>query len=72
VDPRAGLDDVEKRKFYPHRDLNSDPSVVQPVASRYTYYAIEKIKMERIWKEGVVAYFQLLYRPLTRGTGNSH
>jgi hypothetical protein len=33
VDPRAGLDDVEKRKFY--RDSNSDPSVVQPIASRY-------------------------------------
>jgi hypothetical protein len=32
VDPRAGLD--------PHRDLNPDPSVVQPVASRYTDYAI--------------------------------
>jgi hypothetical protein len=25
---------------YPHRDLNPDPSVVQPVASRYTDYAI--------------------------------
>jgi hypothetical protein len=25
---------------YPHQDLNSDPSVVQPVASRYTDYAI--------------------------------
>jgi hypothetical protein len=32
VDPRAGLDDVEKR--------NSDPSIVQPVASRYTKYTI--------------------------------
>jgi hypothetical protein len=35
VDPRAGLDDVEKLKFLPHRDLKSDLSVVQPVASRY-------------------------------------
>jgi hypothetical protein len=35
VDHRVGLDDVEKRKFLPnHRDLNSNPSVVQPVASR--------------------------------------
>jgi hypothetical protein len=35
VNPRAGLDDVEKKKF-----LNSDPSVFQPVASRYTDYPI--------------------------------
>jgi hypothetical protein len=27
---------MEKRKFLPYRDSNSDPSVVQPVASRYT------------------------------------
>jgi hypothetical protein len=39
VDPRAGLDDVEKRKFLTYRDSNSDPSVVQPVSSRYTDYA---------------------------------
>jgi hypothetical protein len=35
VDPRADLDDVVKRKFLTFRDSNSDPSVVQPVASRY-------------------------------------
>jgi hypothetical protein len=40
VGPRAGLDDVEKRKFFNLRDSNSDPSVVQPVASRYTDYSI--------------------------------
>jgi hypothetical protein len=34
VDPKAGLDDLEKRKFL------TLPSVVQPVASRYTDYAI--------------------------------
>jgi hypothetical protein len=34
LDPRAGLDDVEKRKFLPL------PGLVQPVASRYTDYAI--------------------------------
>jgi hypothetical protein len=33
---RAGLDDVEKRKILPLPDSNSDPSVVQPVASRYS------------------------------------
>jgi hypothetical protein len=36
VDPRAGLDDVEKRKFLTLIDSNSDLLVVQPVASRYT------------------------------------
>jgi hypothetical protein len=40
VGPRAGLDDVEMRKFFPHRDSNSGLSVVQPVASRYTDCAI--------------------------------
>jgi hypothetical protein len=40
VGPRAGLDDVEKRNFLPLRDSNSDPSVVQLVASRYTDHAI--------------------------------
>jgi hypothetical protein len=39
VDPRAGMDDVENRKFLPLPGLNSDPSTVQPVASRYTDYA---------------------------------
>jgi hypothetical protein len=40
MDPRAGLDDLEKRNSWPYRDSNSDPSVVQPVASRYTDWAI--------------------------------
>jgi hypothetical protein len=40
VDPRVGLDDVERRKFLTLPDSNSNPSVVQPVASRYTHYAI--------------------------------
>jgi hypothetical protein len=35
VNPRTGLDDVERRKSYPYRDSNSDPSAVQPLASRY-------------------------------------
>jgi hypothetical protein len=27
---------MEKKKFWPYQDSNSDPSVVQPVGSRYT------------------------------------
>jgi hypothetical protein len=40
--PRAGLDDVEKRKFLilSELELEPDPSVVQPVATRYTDYAV--------------------------------
>jgi hypothetical protein len=35
MDPRAGLDDMKKRKFLILPDSNSYPSVVQPVASCY-------------------------------------
>jgi hypothetical protein len=37
---RAGLDDLEKRTFSTLPGLDSDPSVIQPIASRYTDYAI--------------------------------
>jgi hypothetical protein len=41
VDHRAGLDDVEKRKFSPpYREKNSDLSVVQAVTNLYTDYTI--------------------------------
>jgi hypothetical protein len=40
VDLKAGLDDLEKRKFLTLPGLELRPSVVQPVASRYTDYAI--------------------------------
>jgi hypothetical protein len=40
VDPRAGLDDWRSENSWPYRDLNSDSSVVQPIASRYTDWAI--------------------------------
>jgi hypothetical protein len=40
VDPTAGLDDVEKRNFLTLLGLELDPSVIQPVASHYTDYAI--------------------------------
>jgi hypothetical protein len=36
VDPTAGLDNVEKRKFLTIPGLELDPLVVQLVASRYT------------------------------------
>jgi hypothetical protein len=34
------MDEVEKRNSRSYRDSSSDPSVIQPVASRYTDYAI--------------------------------
>jgi hypothetical protein len=40
VDPTAGLDKVEKRKFLILLWLELRPPVVQPVASRYTDCAI--------------------------------
>jgi hypothetical protein len=40
VGPRNGLDSVEREKSWSYRDSNSDPSVVHPVASRYTDCAI--------------------------------
>jgi hypothetical protein len=42
VNPRAGLDNMERRKFLTYRDWksNSDPSFLQPVASRYDECAI--------------------------------
>jgi hypothetical protein len=38
--PGTGLDGMEKRKFFILRGSNSNFSVVQPIASRYTDYAI--------------------------------
>jgi hypothetical protein len=40
VDPMASLDGVEKRKFLTLPGLELDPSVVQPLASRYTDKAV--------------------------------
>jgi hypothetical protein len=37
---RTGINDVERRKILPQQDSNSDLSVIQPVASRYTDCAI--------------------------------
>jgi hypothetical protein len=38
--PITGLDEVERENSCPYRNSNSDPSVIQPVASRYTDCAI--------------------------------
>lgn len=40
IEPRADLYDEEKRTFLTVRDSNSDTSVVQPVASRFTYCTV--------------------------------
>jgi hypothetical protein len=36
MDPRAGLDGVENRKFLTLPGLELDPSVIQPAVCRYT------------------------------------
>jgi hypothetical protein len=58
LDPRAGLDDVEKRKFLTLPGLNSDPSVVQPIANRHTDCAIpapvrrlQEMKSDGPWRK---------------------
>jgi hypothetical protein len=40
VGPRAGLDGVKKRKFLTLAGLELQPSVFQPVPSRYTDWAV--------------------------------
>jgi hypothetical protein len=37
IGPRARLDDTRSEDYLPYRNSNSYPSVIQPVASRYTY-----------------------------------
>jgi hypothetical protein len=61
ADRRAGLDNVEKRKFLTLPVLELDHSVVQPVASRYTDFNlyplpnnIKKIKSRRMRRTGHV------------------
>jgi hypothetical protein len=48
VGPRAGLDEIEKGKCLPYRDSNSDPSVIQPVASCYTDCAIPALSLQAV------------------------
>jgi hypothetical protein len=48
VGPRASLDDVEERKFLALSEL-SDPSVDQPVASRYTDWTDKILNYRNYW-----------------------
>jgi hypothetical protein len=50
----TGLDDMERRINLPYWDLNSDPLLIQPVASHYTntaipvpYYMVYDFKRKR-------------------------
>jgi hypothetical protein len=52
VDPRPGLEDMEKLKFFTLPGLELDPSVIQPVVSQYTVYATADFIIV-----GVLSYF---------------
>jgi hypothetical protein len=65
VSPRASLDDMDKLISCPYRDSNSDPSVVQLVASRYADSATVALfkTLKTPWSESASE----LYRPSDRG-----
>jgi hypothetical protein len=46
VGPVTDPDDVERRNSFPYRDSNSDPSVVQPIATSRLYQFRKKTKQE--------------------------
>jgi hypothetical protein len=63
VDPRTGLDNMENLNFLTLQGLELDPSVVQPVASRYTNHATaHRKRKETPWPESASE----LYRPSDR------
>jgi hypothetical protein len=49
MDPRAGLDDLEKRKFLTLPGLELNPLVVQPIASRSIDYAVPAPRKFAFW-----------------------
>lgn len=51
MDPRTGLDDVDMRKSFLYLDSNSDLYAVQPVASRFTEYAIPALTFLHPYKK---------------------
>jgi hypothetical protein len=64
VDLRASLDDLRRENSWPYRDSNSDPSVVQPVASRYTDYAIPAPQIQKDRKFKFSIFFCLAIRKI--------
>jgi hypothetical protein len=47
VGPRVGLGGIKSKHSWPNGESNSNRSVVQPVASHYTYYATVSLSGEQ-------------------------
>jgi hypothetical protein len=58
VGPKTGLNDVESEQSFPYWDSNSDLSVVQPVASRYTEWAMPAPRNKKI----TVNFYVIMYQ----------
>jgi hypothetical protein len=61
MDPRAGLEDLEKRKIFTLPGLE-----LQPVASRYTDYTIPVPGMSLVCSSVILCVNYLLYVPSTQ------
>jgi hypothetical protein len=62
MDPRDGKDDMQKWTFWSYQDSNSNPLIFQPLASRYTDYAREHLKL--YYNKGRVHCFGILKKKL--------
>jgi hypothetical protein len=60
VDPRAGLDDLERENSWTYRDSSSDSSVVQSVVSLYTDWAIPASQSCEVLQQICEMYFLIL------------